>query len=171
MPMFPRASTGPAYPPGGYIGAIPEAPPGVSSPSHPPNISIATPRKRESSESGSSDEGSRMPAGNPPESWLLDGETEDNVYKIKHLRNISITKLPTDATSCREWRAALLASVSRIDLTARDVLVKYTTHCMDAGRGRTFRATLQNDQSFIPFNKHIAAELIKQDVLSTCAFS
>eukprot|EP00913_Durusdinium_trenchii_P036049 g33731.t1 len=25
--------------------------------------------------------------------------------------------------------------------------------------------------SFIPFNKHIAAELIKQDVLSTCAFS
>ena len=59
-----------------------------------------------------------MPAGDPPESWLLDGETEDNVYRIKHLRNISITKLPTDATSCREWRAALLASVSRIDLTA-----------------------------------------------------
>ena len=100
-----------------------------------------------------------MPAGNPPESWLLDGETEDNVYKI--------TKLPTDATSCREWRVALLASVSRFDLTARDVLVKYITHCMDAGRGRTFRAMLQNDQSFIPFNKRIAAELIKQDVLST----
>ena len=133
VPSFPRASMGPAYPPGVYIGAIPEAPPGVSSSSHPPNISIATPRKKrvigvwmvdQESSDGSSDEGPRMPAGNPPESWLLDGETEDNVYKIKHLRNISVTKLPTHATSCREWRAALLASVSRIDLTARDVLVE-----------------------------------------------
>ena len=39
MPSFPRASMGPAYPPGGYIGTIPEAPPGVSSSSHPPAIS------------------------------------------------------------------------------------------------------------------------------------
>ena len=63
--------------------------------------------------------------------------------------------------------SALLASVSRIDLTARDVLVKYTTYCMDGGRGRAFRSMLQEDQTFIPFNKHMAAELIKQDVLAT----
>ena len=167
----PKATQGPAYPPGGFIGTIHEA-----SSSHAPQaISIATPRKKESSDSEAGSEssgdpvggGSRLPGGDPPEPWLQEGETEDHIYKIKHLRNISITKLPTDATSCREWRAALLASVSRIDLTARDVLVKYTTYCMDGGRGRAFRSMLQEDQTFIPFNKHLAAELIKQDVLAT----
>ena len=167
----PKATLGPAYPPGGFIGTIHEAP----SSQVPQAFSIATPRKKESSDSEAGSEssddpvggGSRVPGGDPPEPWLQEGETEDNIYKIKHLRNVSITKLPTDATSCREWRAALLASVSRIDLTARDVLVKYTTYCMDGGRGRAFRSMLQEDQTFIPFNKHMAAELIKQDVLAT----
>ena len=103
----------------------------------------------------------------PPPIWLHPGETEDQIYKIKHLRHITISRLPTDATTCREWRAALMAAISRIDLSTRDVLVKYTSHCMDAGRGRQFRRVLQDDNMFIAFNKHIAAELIKQDVLST----
>ncbi len=112
--------------------------------------------------------GSVMPQGSEaPPIWLNPGETEDQIYKIKHLRNITISRLPTDATTCREWRAALMAAISRIDLSTRDVLVKYTSHCMDAGRGRQFRRMLQNDNMFIAFNKHIAAELIKQDVLST----
>ena len=105
----PKATQGPAYPPGGFIGTIHEAP----SSQVPQAFSIATPRKKESSDSeagsDSSDDpvggGSRVPGGDPPEPWLQEGETEDNIYKIKHLRNVSITKLPTDATSCREWRA------------------------------------------------------------------
>ena len=117
---------------------------------------------------GSRKTGSVMPQRDePPPIWLHPGRREDQIYKIKHLRHITISRLPTDATTCREWRAALMAAISRIDLSTRDVLVKYTSHCMDAGRGRQFRRVLQDDNMFIAFNKHIAAELIKQDVLST----
>ena len=64
---------------------------------------------------------SRSSGGCPsslPSNWLNVGETDEHVYKIKHLKGVHITKLPTDATSCREWRAAFLAAVSRIDLTS-----------------------------------------------------
>ena len=44
--------------------------------------------------------------GIPPGDWLLQGETDEDIYKIKHLKGIQITRLPNDATSCREWRAA-----------------------------------------------------------------
>eukprot|EP00434_Breviolum_minutum_P040269 symbB.v1.2.035778.t1/scaffold4900.1/size33223/1 len=101
-----------------------------------------------------------------PSNWLNVGETDEHVYKIKHLKGVHITKLPTDATSCREWRAAFLAAVSRIDLTSRDVLVKFSVYCMDSGRGRRFREMLQASNDFVMFNKHVAAELIKPEVLS-----
>ena len=131
---------------------------------------IATPRSN-SSVTSDSEESEKAPSvgtsGYPDQEWILDGETEEKIYKIKSLQNITVTKLPMDATSCREWRAAFLASVSRVDLTTRDVLVKYCTFAMDGGRGRSFREKLQEDEVFIPFNKHIAAELIKQDVLAT----
>ena len=83
------------------------------------------------------------------------------------MKGIQITRLPNDATSCREWRAAFLAAVSRIDLTDRDVLVKFCVHCMDGGRGRRFREDLQTSTAFSMFNKHVAAELIKPEVLAT----
>ena len=106
--------------------------------------------------------------GDPPSGgWLLPGESDESVFKIKHLKGISITKLPSDATSCREWRAAFLAAVSRIDLTDRDVLVKFCVHCMDGGRGRKFREDLQASTAFTMFSKHVAAELIKPEVLAT----
>ena len=113
---------------------------------------------------------SRSSGGCPsslPSNWLNVGETDEHVYKIKHLKGVHITKLPTDATSCREWRAAFLAAVSRIDLTSRDVLVKFSVYCMDSGRGRRFREMLQASNDFVMFNKHVAAELIKPEVLST----
>ena len=66
--------------------------------------------------------------------WL----TEEDVYKIKHLKSAVVTRLPNDATSCREWRAAFLASISRIDLSKTDVLVKWATHAME-GRGKVMR--------------------------------
>ena len=115
---------------------------------------------------------SRSSGGCPsslPSNWLNVGETDEHVYKIKHLKGVHITKLPADATSCREWRAAFLAAVSRIDLTSRDVLVKFSVYCMDSRRGRRFREMLQaaNDFDFVMFNKHVAAELIKPEVLST----
>ena len=104
----------------------------------------------------------------PPEGeWLLPGETDESVYKLKHLKGVQITRLPNDATSCREWRAAFLAAVSRIDLTSRDVLVKFCVQCMDGGRGRRFREELQASRAFSMFNKHVAAELIKPEVLAT----
>lgn len=105
--------------------------------------------------------------GIPPGDWLLQGETDEDIYKIKHLKGIQITRLPNDATSCREWRAAFLAAVSRIDLTNRDVLVKFCVHCMDGGRGRKFREDLQASTAFSMFKKHVAAELIKPEVLAT----
>ena len=77
-----------------------------------------------------------------------------------------ITRLPNDATSCREWRAAFLASISRIDLSQTDVLVKWATFAME-GRGKAFRNSLQTSKDFIMLNKHIAAELIIPEVLST----
>ena len=83
------------------------------------------------------------------------------------MKGIQITRLPNDATSCREWRAAFLAAVSRIDLTERDVLVKFCVHCMDGGRGRKFREELQASTAFTMFSKHVAAELIKPEVLAT----
>ena len=131
---------------------------------------IATPRS-DSSVPSDSEGSEKAPSvgtsGYPDQEWILDGETEEKIYKIKSLRNITVFKLPMDATSCRKWRAAFLASVSRVDLTTRDVLVKYCTFAMDGGRGRSFREKLQEDEVFMPFNKHIAAELIKQDVLAT----
>ena len=93
----------------------------------------------------------------------LQGVKEEDIYKIKHLKSISITKLPSDATSCREWRAALLASISRIDMSSTDVLVKWATAAME-GRGKAFREDLQASEVFIMLNKHLAAELIKTEV-------
>ena len=103
----------------------------------------------------------------PKDGWLLPDETDERVYKHKHLQSIQITKLPNDATSCPEWRAAFLAAVSRVDMTNRDVLVKFSTWCMEGGRGRRFRDYLQNSNDFLLFNKHVAAELIKPEVLAT----
>ena len=104
----------------------------------------------------------------PPEGeWLLPGETDESVYKLKHFKGVQITRLPNDATSCREWRAASLAAMSRIDLTSRDVLVKFCVQCMDGRRGRRFREGLQASTAFSMFNKHVAAELIKPEVLAT----
>ena len=130
-----------------------------------------------SNSQGSTDRSESLPAGGgrdgagnsgpPPGGWLLPGESDEQVYKIKHLKGIQITRLPNDATSCREWRAAFLAAVSRIDLTDRDVLVKFCVHCMDGGRGRRFREDLQTSTAFSMFNKHVAAELIKPEVLAT----
>ena len=57
--------------------------------------------------------------------------------------------------------------MSRIDLTNRDVLVKFCVHCMDGGRGRKFREDLQASTAFSMFKKHVAAELIKPEVLAT----
>ena len=65
-----------------------------------------------------------------------------------------ITKLPT-ATTHREWRSALLACVSKVDMSKDDVLVRYTVSCFDDGRGRRFRDMLQNDDKYIAF-KHVA---------------
>ena len=100
------------------------------------------------------------------ERWLPSGKTEEDVYKIKHLKSVVVTRLPSDAPSCREWRAAFLASISRIDLSKTDVLVKWATHAME-GSGKVFRDSLQASEDFIMLNKHIAAELIKTEVLST----
>ena len=82
------------------------------------------------------------------------------------MKPVVVTRLPNDATSCREWRAAFLASISRIDLSKTDVLVKWATNAME-GRGKAFRNSLQSSDDFIMLNKHIAAELIKPEVLST----
>ena len=135
------------------------------------NFSIHTP-KHSSTADGSSPSSSKGSNGeglvqHPKDGWLLPDETDESVYKHKHLRSIQITKLPNDATSCREWRAAFLAAVSRVDMTNRDVLVKFSTWCMEGGRGRRFRDFLQNSNDFLLFNKHVAAELIKPEVLAT----
>ena len=49
----------------------------------------------------------------------------------------------------------------------RCLLVKFCVHCMDGGRGRRFREDLQASSAFSMFNKHVAAELIKPEVLAT----
>ena len=114
-----------------------------------------------SEETGATDP--QVPQSTPPDGgWLPSGSTEESVYKLKHLRSIVVAQLPTDATSCREWRAA----ISRVDMSKTDVLVKWCTHALE-GRGKTFRETLQASDDFIMLNKHIAAELIKTEVLST----
>ena len=135
-----------------------------------PSFSIHTPKNSSptngsSSSSKDSNEDGLNQA--PKDGWLLPDETDESVYKHKHLKSIQITKLPNDATSCREWRAAFLAAVSRVDMTNRDVLVKFATWCMEGGRGRRFRDYLQNSNDFLLFNKHVAAELIKPEVLAT----
>ena len=116
---------------------------------------------------GSDDHVPQVPKPTPPGDWLLPGETAENVFKIKHLKGVQINTLPNDATSCREWRAAFLAAVSRIDLTDRDVLGKLCVHCMDGGCGRMSREDLQASSAFSMFNKHVAAELMKPEVLAT----
>ena len=131
-------------------------------------FAIHTPRSGSSSNGSSTSQGligdkSFQP---PKDGWLPEGKSEEDVYKLKHLKSIVITRLPNDATSCREWRAAFLASISRIDLSQTDVLVKWATLAME-GRGKAFRNSLQTSKDFIMLNKHIAAELIKPEVLST----
>ena len=101
----------------------------------------------------------------PKDGWLPERKSEEDVYKLKHLKSVVVTRLPNDATSCIEWRAAFLASISRIDLSKTDVLVKWVTYAM-GGRGQTFRNSLQTSEDFVMLNKHIAAELIKPEVLS-----
>ena len=126
------------------------------------------PRKDSSSNGSSSSQG--LIGDNvfqpPKDGWLPEGKSEEDVYKLEHLKSVVVTRLPNDATSCRECRAAFLASISRIDLSKTDVLVKWATYAME-GRGKAFRNSLQTSEDFIMLNKHIAAELIKPEVLST----
>ena len=131
-------------------------------------FAIHTPKNGSSSNgSSSSQELIDDKAFQPPkDGWLPDGKSEEDVYKLKHFKSVLVTRLPNDATSCREWRAAFLASISRIDLSKTDVLVKWATYAME-GKGKAFRNSLQTSEDFIMLNKHIAAELIKPKVLST----
>ena len=132
------------------------------------SFSESTPRQMHPSSDGTGSVHISKDHSSPPEGeWLLPGETDESVYKLKHLKGVQITRLPNDATSCREWRAAPLAAMSRIDLTSRDVLVKFCVQCMDGRRGRRFREGLQASTAFSMFNKHVAAELIKPEVLAT----
>ena len=66
-----------------------------------------------SSSQGPVDEKAFQP---PKDGWLPNGKSEEDACKLKHLKSVVVTRLPNDATSCREWRAAFLASISRIDL-------------------------------------------------------
>ena len=86
---------------------------------------------QDSTDQGEAEQRGAGDGGIPPGDWLLQGENDEDVYKIKHMKGVQITRLPNDATSCRKWRAAFLAAVSRIDLTNRDVLVKFCVHCME----------------------------------------
>ena len=88
-------------------------------------------------------------------------------FTRNNLKLVKVTKLPVDSTTCREWRSAFIASVSRIDTTDGDVLAKYVSHCFEGGRGKRFREALHNSVVFTRFNKHVAAELIQTDVLAT----
>ena len=121
---------------------------------------------QDSTDQGEAEQRGAGDGGIPPGDWLLQGENDEDVYKIKHMKGVQITRLPNDATSCRKWRAAFLAAVSRIDLTNRDVLVKFCVH-WHGGRGRKFRQDLQSSTAFSMFDKHVAAELIKPEVLAT----
>ena len=98
--------------------------------------------------------------------WDTYSGNEDGVYKEKNLKLVKVTKLPVDST-CREWRRAFVASVSRIDTTDGDALAKYVSHCFEGGWGKGFREALRNSVMFTRFNKHVAAELIQTDVLAT----
>ena len=46
---------------------------------------------------------------------------EKKVYRIKCSKQIVVTKLPTDATTHREWRSAFLACVSKVDMSKDDI--------------------------------------------------
>ena len=170
-PNGPRIQAGYIVPGRGQQGEKPK-PAGLQGSQHGgiPSFSIHTPKNSSPTNgSSSSSKDSNEDGFNqaPKDGWLLPDETDESVYKHKHLKSIQITKLPNDATSCREWRAAFLAAVSRVDMTNRDVLVKFATWCMEGGRGRRFRDYLQNSNYFLLFNKHVAAELIKPEVLAT----
>ena len=130
-------------------------------------FAIHTPKNGSSSNgSSSSQELIDDKAFQPPkDGWLSDGKSEEDVYKLKRLRSVVVTRLPNDATSCREWRAAFLASISRIDLSR--LISCQMGHICNGGRGKAFRNSLQTSEDFIMLNKHIAAELIKPEVLST----
>ena len=79
-----------------------------------------------------------------------------------------VTRLPNDATSCREWRAAFLASISRIDLSKTDVLVKKGHLCNGRKRKglQRFASGLRRFHHML--NEHIAAELIKTGSIRKC---
>jgi len=102
-------------------------------------FAIHTPRNDSSSNGSSSSQGliGDKVFQPPKDGWLPEGKSEEDVYKLKHLKSVVVTRLPNDATSCREWRAAFLASISRIDLSKTDVLVKWATYAME-GRGKAF---------------------------------
>ena len=167
-PNGPRIQAGYIVPGRGHQSEKPK-PAGLQGSQHGgiPSFSIRTPKNSSPSNGSSSSSKDSNEEGliqAPKDGWLLPDETDESVYKHKHLKSIQITKLPNDATSCREWRAAFLAAVRRVDMTNRDVLVKFATWCMEGGRGRRFRDYLQNSNDFLLFNKHVAAELIKPEV-------
>ena len=103
----------------------------------PQRFSIASKSSSESSDPGS-DPGDGGSSGGDEYDW----PEEMKVYRTKHLKQIVITKLPTDAATHREWRSAFFACVSKVDMSRDDVLVRYTISCFDDGRGRRFRDAL-----------------------------
>ena len=74
-------------------------------------FSIHTPKNSSPSNGSSSSKGTS--GGHvvqpPKDGWLLSGKIEEDVCKIKHLKSVVVTRLPNNATSCSEWRAAFLA--------------------------------------------------------------
>ena len=67
-------------------------------------FAIHTPRHDSSSNGSSSSQGLIGDKVFQPEKdgWLPEGKSEEDVYKLKHLKSVVVTRLPNDATSCRE---------------------------------------------------------------------
>ena len=117
-----------------------QAPSSVVSPQH---FSIAS--DPESTDPESSDLGSD-PGGGGNSAGSYAWPEEKKVYRVKHKKQIVITKLPTDATTHREWRSAFLACVSKVDMSVDDVWCDTRSHVLTtdvaAGTGIPCRTTI-----------------------------
>jgi len=103
-------------------------------------------------------------------SWLLKGEKEKDVYSAKSLSSFSLSSLPKTAGQFHLWVPAICSAIAKADSTERDVLSKAISFAAEGGHGPKFTAALQQVPSGLTmFQKHIAAEILRPEVMQTAS--
>jgi hypothetical protein len=83
------------------------------------------------------------------------------------MQTFKITRLPKDAGDYRVWRNALCTSISALDRTSREVLIKWVAPAWELPPTESARRKLEHSESFIRSDKYLASVLTEEKHLTS----